>query len=62
MGGHLVIPQNDILYTNEPPISSHLVMKVTKNVCVFCVLQGWLLIAGSTVHGISLTKTIHFVL
>ena len=29
-------PHNDILYTNEPPMSSHLP-------------QGWLLIAGSTV-------------
>ena len=24
MGGHLAIPQNDILYANEPPMSSHL--------------------------------------
>ena len=24
MGGHSAIPQNDILYTNEPPTSSHL--------------------------------------
>ena len=44
MGGHVVIPQNDISYTNEPPMSSHLPYKVT-----FPVSQGWLLIAGSTV-------------
>ena len=24
MGGHLVIPQNDIFYTNEPPMGTHL--------------------------------------
>ena len=44
MGGHLVIPQNDILYTNVPPMSNHLRLKVT-----FPVSQGWLLIADSTV-------------
>ena len=44
--GHLVIPQNDILYTNDPPMCSHLREKST-----FPVLQGWLLIAGSTVDG-----------
>ena len=46
MGGHLAIPQNGILYTNVPPMSSHLRLKAT-----FPVSQGWLLIAGSTVHG-----------
>ena len=45
MGGHLAFPQNGILYTNEPPMSSHLRLKAT-----FPVSQGWLLIAGSTVH------------
>ena len=29
MGGHLVIPQNDILYTNEPSMSSYLSWKAT---------------------------------
>ena len=43
MGGNLVIPQNDILFTNEPPMSSHLSEKAT-----FPVSQGLLLIAGST--------------
>ena len=46
MGGHLAIPQNAILYTNEPPMSSHLHLKAT-----FPVSQGWLLIAGSSVYG-----------
>ena len=40
----LAIPQNDISYKNEPPMSSHLPQKAT-----FPVSQGWLLIAGSTV-------------
>ena len=44
MGGHLAIHKNDILYTNVPPMSSHLHLKAT-----FPVSQGWLLIAGSTV-------------
>ena len=41
--GNLSIPQNDIFYTNEPPMSSHLHLKAT-----FPVSQGWLLIASST--------------
>ena len=45
MGGHLAIPQNGILYTNVPPLSSYLRLKAT-----FPVAQGWLLI-GSTVPG-----------
>ena len=45
MGGHLVILQNGISYTNEPPMSSRLP-----------VSQRWLLIAGSTVYEI---KYIH---
>ena len=49
MGGHLAIPQNDISYTNEPHISSHLHYKAT-----FPVSQGWLPIAGSTVYTILL--------
>ena len=44
MGGHLVIPQNDISDTNKPPMSSHLRVKAT-----FPVSRGWLLIAGSIV-------------
>ena len=44
MGGYLAIPQSGILYTNVPPISSHLHLKAA-----FPVSQGWLLIAGSTV-------------
>ena len=44
MGGHLAIHKNYILYTNVPPMSSHLHLKAT-----FPVSQGWLLIAGSTV-------------
>ena len=45
MWGHFVIPLGGILYTNVPPISSHLRLKAT-----FPVSHGWLLIAGSTVH------------
>ena len=45
MGGHLAIPQNDILYRNVSPMSSHLRLKAT-----FPVSQVWLLIAGSTVY------------
>ena len=44
MEGHLAIPQNGILYTNVPPMSSPLRLMAT-----FSVSQGWLLIAGSTV-------------
>ena len=50
MGGHLVIPKNDILYTNEPSMSSHLRYKAT-----FFVSQVWLLIACSTVYGYHVT-------
>ena len=42
MGGHVAIPQNDISYTNKPPMSSHLPQKAS-----IPVSQGWLLIAGS---------------
>ena len=45
MGGHLAIPQNGILYTNEPSMSIHLSWKA-----IFPVSQRWLLIAGSTVY------------
>ena len=38
------IPQNGILYTNVPSMSSHLPLEV-----ISPVSQGWLLIAGSTV-------------
>ena len=44
IGGHLDSLQNGILYTNSPPMSSHLRLKATSPVS-----QGWLLIAGSTV-------------
>ena len=45
VGGHLAIPQNGILYTNEPLMCSNLPQKST-----YPVLQGWLLIAVSTVY------------
>ena len=47
MAGHLTVPQNGILYTNAPSMSSHLHYKVTSPVS-----QGWLFIAGSTVQHI----------
>ena len=50
MRGHLAIPRNGILYTNEPHMCSHLCLKAT-----FPVLQGWLLLAGSSVFHCQLT-------
>ena len=44
MRGHLAIPRYDILFTIEPLMCSNLPQKAT-----FPVLQGWLLIAVSTV-------------
>ena len=53
MVGHLAILQNDIFYTNEPPMKSHLVQKATFPISqrrlTFPMSQGWLLIAGYTV-------------
>ena len=45
MGGHSIILQNGILYTNKPSMCNHLQKKAT-----FPVSQRWLLIAGFTVH------------
>ena len=56
MEGHLAVPLNGILFTNVPPMSSHLRLMAT-----FSVSQGLLLIAGSTVfQSILILKKVFF--